>query len=462
MDTELGERFRKVHGQSNVFARVRASQKTWAHHAKHFYSVVGRGKAELKVLANQKYCTNLTDAYLHQTSRLLYPRTEQAFSCNGIRVLFLPECKDGGFGAEGPCCRCQGAMRYYLNIAAVDPEYPPWFMFSDDDYYTRLHRYVLLWNNVLIYTRTLMCRRIFINLKALVYRLKGILDQVNPNKPYSVTGPSKSVAAGNHTVARQGEYGMDHWFGKANHNCSVPCTHHVGWLGYAILSYGTMRVMEEEVRADGLQQLCKLWKSTHDVGLGIFVWEHAIQNLPICCGSGDINEISLEDYTYYHHVAKTTANAGNVWSYNYLMHRIWELGAEARGETEPNWKTFVEWEYEQGRKAFVKPYPNGGFENSLYFRKVEFSEMIAKQMSEEQLVAYQGRLPLRRTSYDWNDCGKEMAFHIKWRKEHAAEFPLDDSGQTDETDWDKVNRGKVSNFPKMCMPYSSGVRRCGR
>ena len=143
MATELGESFRKVHGQSNVFARVRASQKTWAHHVKHFYSVVGRGKAELRALANQKYCTNLTDTYLHQTSHLLNPRTEQVFSCNGIRVLFLPDCKDGGFGAEGPCCRCQGAMRYYLNMAAVDPDYPPWFMFSDDDYYTRLHRYVL-------------------------------------------------------------------------------------------------------------------------------------------------------------------------------------------------------------------------------------------------------------------------------------------------------------------------------
>lgn len=125
---------------SEVFTRIRASQKTWAHQAKHFYAVVGNGEAERRVLSNHKYCTNLTEAYLHQTSHLLYPRTEQVFSCNGIRLLYLPECKDGGWGVEGPCCRCQGAMRYYLNMAAVDPDYSPWFLFSDDDYYTRLYR----------------------------------------------------------------------------------------------------------------------------------------------------------------------------------------------------------------------------------------------------------------------------------------------------------------------------------
>ena len=140
MATEFGEQIKYVHGQREVFTRTRASQKTWAHHVKHFYSVVGRGDAELRVLPNEKYCTNLTESYLHQTRHLLYPRSEQVFSCNGIRVLYLPECKDGGWGPEGPCCRCQGAMRYYLNMAAVDPDYPPWFMFSDDDYYTRLYR----------------------------------------------------------------------------------------------------------------------------------------------------------------------------------------------------------------------------------------------------------------------------------------------------------------------------------
>ena len=280
---------------------------------------------------------------------------------------------------------------------------------------------------------------------------------MNPNKPYSVTGPGVAIPAGNHTASRIGEYGMNRWFGNSNANCSVPCTHHSEWLGYAIFSYGAMRVMEEEVRAGGLQQLCKMWGCTHDVGLGIFVWEHAIQSLPICCSRESPQDAKLDAATYYHAIGKARSTTGHIWSFNYLMHRIWELGAKERGETEPNWQTFVEWEYEQGRRAFVKPYPNGGFENSLYFRKVEFSEMIAKQMSEEQLAAHQGKLPLRRTSYDWDDCGKEMAFHMKWRKEHAAEFPLDALDQADETDWEKVNRGKVSNYPKMCMEYVDAV-----
>ena len=288
-------------------------------------------------------------------------------------------------------------------------------------------------------------------------RLKGILDRVNPYTPYSVTGLPQSFPAGNHTASRESDYALDHWFGKANKNCSVPCTHHVGWLGYAIFSYGAMRVMEEEVRADGLQQLCKLWECTHDVGLGIFVWEHAIQSLPICCGRRPPTDYGIAEASYYHAVAKSKSHStGHIWSFNYLMHRVWELGAKARGETEPNWKTFVEWEYDQGRRAFVKPYPNGGFENSLYYRKVGFSEMIAKQMSEGQLAAYQGKLPLRRTLYDWTDCGKDLSFHVKWREEQAAEFPLDTTNQTQPL-WDKVNRALVSNYPKMCMKYLEAV-----
>ena len=142
MATELGEQRidNTDYYNTDVFTRIRASQKTWAHHVKHFYAVVGRGEAEMRILPDQNYCSNLTDAYLHQTRYLPYSRSEQIFSCNGIRILYLPQCKDGGWGPAGPCCRCQGAMRYYLNMASVSALYPSWFMFSDDDYYTRLYR----------------------------------------------------------------------------------------------------------------------------------------------------------------------------------------------------------------------------------------------------------------------------------------------------------------------------------
>ena len=124
---------------------------------------------------------------------------------------------------------------------------------------------------------------------------------------------------------------MDHWFENANSNYSVPCTHHVGWLGYAVFSYGAMRVMEEEVRADGLQQLCKRWDCTHDVGLGIFVWEHAIQDLPICCGCQAPSDDRLSLGTFFYAVAKPDSksqSSGHIFRVNYLMHRIWELGGQ--------------------------------------------------------------------------------------------------------------------------------------
>jgi hypothetical protein len=31
-------------------------------------------------------------------------------------------------------------MRYYLHMSQADVDYPKWFMFSDDDYYTRIYK----------------------------------------------------------------------------------------------------------------------------------------------------------------------------------------------------------------------------------------------------------------------------------------------------------------------------------
>ena len=105
-----------------------------------------------------------------------------------------------------------------------------------------------------------------------------MLDKVDPNQPYAVNayehwGP---VWANKRRIFRQG--GIATWmYGP---KCRVPCTHYSTWFGYAVFSYGAMRKMEEYVKNNELVNVCKIWDTTHDVGLGIFVWEMAIPFLP--------------------------------------------------------------------------------------------------------------------------------------------------------------------------------------
>lgn len=92
MAVELGESFSNTAGSDDYFARVRASQLTWAHNLKHLYSVVGSGETEHRLLANSSICLNLTSKF--------YPvmnGDEQVFSCKGIKVLFLPYCDAGSW-----------------------------------------------------------------------------------------------------------------------------------------------------------------------------------------------------------------------------------------------------------------------------------------------------------------------------------------------------------------------------
>ena len=73
-----------------------------------------------------------------------------------------------------------------------------------------------------------------------------------------------------------------------------------------------MRVMAEEVKKGGLIQACKLWTITHDVGLGIFVWEHAIPSLPVCCGPTHPDEGNLPGGIFYHAIGKGSDPHGKV------------------------------------------------------------------------------------------------------------------------------------------------------
>ncbi len=94
-----------------------------------------------------------------------------------------------------------------------------------------------------------------------------------------------------------------------------------------------------------------------------------------------------------------------MYSHDYVQHRIWQIGANTRGETVPNMTAYIQHEFEEGVKAYLPPYPTAGFENSLFFRKVQFSEVMAKQIPEEQLKTL-SKMPIRRSSYGPGECQK--------------------------------------------------------
>lgn len=218
-----------------------------------------------------------------------------------------------------------------------------------------------------------------------------------------------------------------------------------------------MKLMEDEVKRGGLVQVCKLWTITHDVGLGIFAWEHAIPSLPVCCGPNHANGGNIDSGVFLHAVGKSNDHeTGEVYSHNYLMHKVWEVGAKKRGEKTPNMTAFIQYELEEGKKAFLPPYPTAGFENSLFFRKVQFSEVMAKQIPDEQLKTL-SNMPIRRTSYGPGECQKEMKFHLEWRAKSA--FPLNPipAAMNKQKDANYQRTKDASHEPKMCAQYLEAI-----
>lgn len=107
---------------------------------------------------------------------------------------------------------------------------PDWFIFSDDDYFMRVHM------------------------------LEAILKKHGEH-------PRENKYA---LIKTETAFGMWLW----NKNCTVPCMHRVGWLSWAGYSIGALKHMEQSLRdpRSNLVALCHRWSVSHDVGLGAYTW----------------------------------------------------------------------------------------------------------------------------------------------------------------------------------------------
>lgn len=130
--------------KSPWFGRIKAAKATWAYHNKHFYTTTGFSPENDEILKDNNYCKNLTSIYMNSVNDLKKGQSIQVYNCDGINVVHFPYCDGRTVGVLlGSCCRCQGAIDFFHKVlhSHNNPTHnvPNWFIYSDDDYYMRLH-----------------------------------------------------------------------------------------------------------------------------------------------------------------------------------------------------------------------------------------------------------------------------------------------------------------------------------
>ena len=246
---------------NNYFSRVLTSRETWARHVKYFYMVTGRGKEEAKAFSSAK-CVNTTQHY----SQIL-GRRQEMLRCQGINVLTFDECDNSGWGWKGPCCRAEGAMRFFLDLrnSGNIKKFPQWLLFADDDYFVRLHMPHGLATHPRLPTVPGVgglagIGGMGLGVPAGVVESIGSLQSNNNASLYlaaAVVPAPVAITSTRDVVKAHTRHGdIDRMFYAYTapffpSNCSVPCTHRSTWMGFAIFSAEAMKIMEPEVSRRG-------------------------------------------------------------------------------------------------------------------------------------------------------------------------------------------------------------------
>ncbi len=215
------------------------------------------------------------------------------------------------------------------------------------------------------------------------------------------------------------------------------------------------------------------------------MWEHSITTIPGRLGPSAPDDGNLADGTFFHAVGKQKSRStGESFSHNYILHRVYENFARraglVRGPGTPdqgpdmiiNRTAFYEHEYQEGVKARKPPVPQGGFQNSLFYRRYLFSQAMLAQIPEHQAQRLNHPTPLRVTDYNHDDCAADMRFYVAWRRQHSKDYPLNEPATT-TADLKKVSEEKKkedlqksaanadlvggSQDPKMCALYLEAV-----
>ena len=423
---ELGEEV-PDHEYTNYYSRLLAAKATWASHVDHFYGVTGAGPAEIRVFNSQpsssakSMCVNISKTYLvddrHVDLSNNGSNKREIFECKNssmnVRILHLPQCDGSNFGARGPCCRCNEAMKFFLDLHSLlkssssslmqegggKSQYhrhpPDWFIFADDDYFLRMH-----------YIETVLSN--YPAKKAYAIKLWGNGD---------VAARINKDSISQSDIPHQGREGMG--MSIYNSNCTQPCAHRMHWMGFGGFSIGAMHELSRQIRADALVKVCDRLSLTHDVGLGMFTWMNSIDTVRFIEHIDVIKNIHnvpspqallFETALTHNHEHK---------SYSELFHRTL-LKTHPEGTTTLNIDKYIQHEMELGMMTYelLLPYHYRGYKNTIFYRKQQVLEAILDGIfvNASSLSAIKKDLPhiLENTDYTFNDCNDDAQSFHKW------------------------------------------------
>ena len=359
--TQFGEPKPAGHGHDYFFERVLASRMTWARYIKHFYVVTGTGDAESRVLNNPQYCSNVTQHGsagsiddMHYTSTKSH---HKMYLCANIHILHFPRCEGTAWGPRGPCCRCESAMKYFLEShrhhthlqqinemhhhqihdttsSSSQHSYPNWFVFADDDYWMRMH-YL---SSVLSHFDHNKAYALLSQTNFNIVKVQAVMDddvQTSTNQSKgtgkatndrSTDTTSSSSSTNSNTKEKTTPYKTYSTTSRVNmgaflnnKDCKVPCAHRISWMGWGGFSIGALKSIEASIYNNGLEYLCTQWKITHDVGLGVFTWMHTLPTIPIKEGVGVFQSFA-KDAIIWH---KPFEQDSGKMSYDELFDNVW-------------------------------------------------------------------------------------------------------------------------------------------
>ena len=271
------------------FNRGYISKNTWAIYSKYFFLVTGNGEHERNSFSNISFCTNLTHHYLLMTAI----QEQQVYLCNGVHILHIPICNANSWGPNGPCCRCQGAMKFFLamyeyshrNSHNTIVEFPEWFIFSDDDYYIRLHLLQSILyssennNNDENNTQHNKNNNNYHNDHHHEIKIKPL--KYDASNPYILLPYNPNLFRVPSTQYTPEYYRWGKGLEIFDQNCTRPCLHNLPWLGLSGFSIGALKLLKSSLLNNELVDVCSLWQITHDVGVGVYVWLKGFIGIPI-------------------------------------------------------------------------------------------------------------------------------------------------------------------------------------